>query len=113
MGLSEHQIHEDAEKYEHLLSDELLDEVDYHLGSPIPMKRKLLLSQLAVMQKAVGTNNQISNIIAAKLWDLGILPETPILLKAIQNGTVSVKQEERLIEIPLDLAEAVSVKAIA
>lgn len=79
MGLSEHQIHEDAEKYEHLLSDELLDEVDYHLGypttdphgSPIPSKRKLLLSQLAVMQEAVVTNNQISSIIAAKLWDLG------------------------------------------
>lgn len=121
MGLSEHQIHEDAEKYEHLLSDELLDEVDYHLGypttdphgSPIPSKRKLLLSQLALMEKAVVTHHQISNIIAAKLWDLGILPETPIVLKAKENGSVSVKQEERLIDIPLDLAEAVSVKAIS
>jgi len=120
MGLSEHQIHEDAEKYEHLLSDELLDEVDYHLGypttdphgSPIPSKRKLLLSQLAIKQKAVITHEQISNIIAAKLWDLGLLPETQIVLKAKQNGTISVSQENRIIELSLDLAEAVSVKII-
>ncbi len=47
MGLTEEQIHEDAEKYEHLLTDELLDEVDQSLGypridphgSPIPGKR--------------------------------------------------------------------------
>jgi Mn-dependent DtxR family transcriptional regulator len=46
LGLTEEQIHEDAEKYEHLLSEELLDEVDAHLdfpnedphGSPIPRK---------------------------------------------------------------------------
>jgi ABC-type Mn2+/Zn2+ transport system permease subunit/Mn-dependent DtxR family transcriptional regulator len=46
LGLTQEQIHEDAEKYEHLLSDELLDEVDAHLdfpeadphGSPIPKK---------------------------------------------------------------------------
>ncbi|MEM8523239.1 MAG: iron chelate uptake ABC transporter family permease subunit [Bacteroidota bacterium] len=120
MGLSEHQIHEDAEKYEHLLSEELLDEVDYHLGypttdphgSPIPSRRKLLLSQLAVKQVAVITHKQISNIISAKLWDLGILPEMPIELKAKQNGTISVKQEERVVEVPLDLAEAVSVKTV-
>ncbi len=46
MGLTEEQIHEDAEKYEHLLTDEILDNVDEHLGfpttdphgSPIPPK---------------------------------------------------------------------------
>ena len=48
MGLSAEQIHEDAEKYEHLLTDDLLDEVDAKLGfpkedphgSPIPPKTK-------------------------------------------------------------------------
>ena len=34
MGLTEEQIHEDAEKYEHLLTDELLDEVNTTLGFP-------------------------------------------------------------------------------
>ena len=48
MGLSAEQIHEDAEKYEHLLTDDMLDEVDAKLGypkedphgSPIPPKLK-------------------------------------------------------------------------
>ncbi len=48
MGLSSEQIHEDAEKYEHLLTEEILDEVDAKLGfpdfdphgSPIPKKDK-------------------------------------------------------------------------
>ncbi len=46
MGLNEGQIHEDAEKYEHLLTEEVLDEMDEKLGyptidphgSPIPPK---------------------------------------------------------------------------
>jgi Mn-dependent DtxR family transcriptional regulator len=46
VGLTAEQIHEDAEKYEHLLTDEILDEVDATLGyptqdphgSPIPKK---------------------------------------------------------------------------
>lgn len=48
MGMDPEQIHEDAENYEHYLSDELLDEVDELLGSPstdphgspIPTKKK-------------------------------------------------------------------------
>lgn len=47
MGLSSEQIHEDAEKYEHLLTEDMLDEVDAKLGypkedphgSPIPPKK--------------------------------------------------------------------------
>lgn len=47
IGLTEEQIHEDAEKYEHLLTDDILDEVDKELGfptkdphgSPIPTKK--------------------------------------------------------------------------
>ncbi len=48
IGLTAEQIHEDAEKYEHLLTDELLDEMDAALnypdldphGSPIPKRSK-------------------------------------------------------------------------
>ncbi len=47
IGLTSEQIHEDAEKYEHLLTDEMLDEMDQALGypttdphgSPIPVKK--------------------------------------------------------------------------
>lgn len=34
MGLTAEQIHDDADKYEHLLTDEILDEVDKTLGYP-------------------------------------------------------------------------------
>ena len=34
MGLTTEQIHEEAERYEHLLTDEILDEVDRELGFP-------------------------------------------------------------------------------
>ena len=34
LGLSEDQIHEEAERYEHLLSEEILDEIDHELGYP-------------------------------------------------------------------------------
>lgn len=34
LGLSEDQIHDEAERYEHLLTDELLDEIDKELGFP-------------------------------------------------------------------------------
>ena len=47
MGLDSNQIHEEADKLEHFLSEELLDEIDKELGyptkdphdSPIPTKR--------------------------------------------------------------------------
>ena len=47
-GLNEDQIHDDAEKYEHILSESLVDEVASHLGnpqldphgSPIPLRPK-------------------------------------------------------------------------
>ena len=34
VGLSEHQIHDDAERFEHLLTREMLDQVDEELGYP-------------------------------------------------------------------------------
>jgi len=34
LGLTEDQIHDEAERYEHLLTDELLDEIDQELGYP-------------------------------------------------------------------------------
>ncbi len=35
MGLTTEQIHEDAEKYEHILTDEILDEMEEKLGFPV------------------------------------------------------------------------------
>jgi len=76
IGLSAEQIHEEAEKYEHLLSDELLDEVDKILGfpntdphgSPIPAKLglpKFPLSRLQQKDQAAIAQSQINERISA------------------------------------------------
>ncbi len=118
LGLSQDQIHEEAEQIEHFLTDDLLDEVDQRLGyptkdphgSPIPSRTALTISQLPVAQKAIITHEQISNIVTAKLWDLGLMPDVPISLKQKVNGCFEVEQEHRIVTIPNELASAVSVK---
>ena len=92
MGLNAEQIHEDAEKYEHLLTDEILDEVDQTLGfptidphgSPIPSKIGLPdfpLSRLEILQKAYIAQQQINEHIAGQLWKLGLLPNAFFLVR--------------------------------
>ncbi|MDH3649867.1 MAG: metal ABC transporter permease, partial [Saprospiraceae bacterium] len=84
VGLNERQIHAEAEKYEHLLTDEMLDEVDETLGypttdphgSPIPSKVGTFKSlwQLESGDRSVIAEQQPNQLIAADLWKLGILP---------------------------------------
>lgn len=120
MGLSEHQIHEEAERYEHLLSEEILDEVDLKLGyptkdphgSPIPLKNRIRLSELDPTKKAIITHGQVSNIVTTRLWDLGLMPDIPIELKNKTKDALNIQQADRKVEIPIDLAEAISVKMV-
>ena len=71
------------------------------------------MSQLSLKQKAIITQEQISNIISTKLWDLGLLPDIPIELKTRENGTIEIQQEERQVSIPTELANAVSVRVVS
>lgn len=117
MGLTHDQIHEEAEKYEHLLTEELLDELDHKLGypaidphgSPIPTKSNVTLLQLQPDYKAFITHHQISNLVTAQLWDLGLMPDIPVLLRQKDEQFVEVEQDERAIKIPISLARAVSI----
>jgi ABC-type Mn2+/Zn2+ transport system permease subunit/Mn-dependent DtxR family transcriptional regulator len=118
LGLSQDQIHEEAEQIEHFLTDELLDEVDERLGyptkdphgSPIPSKIALTISQLPIAQKAVITHEQVNNTVTAKLWDLGLMPDIPIALKEKVNGSFAIEQDNRIVTIPSELANTVSVR---
>lgn len=118
LGLTEHQIHEDAERIEHFLTEDILDEVDHKLGypltdphgSPIPARKRLTISQLPLAQKAIITHEQISNLVTARLWDLGLMPDVPIALVQKNGKYFEVEQAERNIQIPVELADAVSVK---
>jgi ABC-type Mn2+/Zn2+ transport system permease subunit/Mn-dependent DtxR family transcriptional regulator len=118
MGLSEHQIHDEAERYEHLFSEELIDEVDNHLGyptvdphgSPIPSGLPLHLAQLAPKQAAVVLSDQSNKRIAAQLWDLGLLPETELTIEEVEKEVVHLLQSGRRIEVPMRLAALTHVK---
>lgn len=83
MGLTEDQIHENAEKYEHILTDSLMDEVAEELGNPdrdphgslIPQRLSpdaLVLSMLPEGAHATVSNRQANHVVRSGLWDLGI-----------------------------------------
>lgn len=120
VGLTAEQIHEDAEKYEHLLTDEILDEVDRTLGypttdphgSPIPARRglpELSLLQLDILQSGKIALKQPSENVTARLWQLGLLAETDFSIKDKAAEFVEVEQGGKGIKIPLDLARRINV----
>ncbi|MEL7020219.1 MAG: metal-dependent transcriptional regulator, partial [Bacteroidota bacterium] len=121
MGLTTEQIHEDAEKYEHLLTDELLDEMDKELGfpaldphgSPIPTKIGLPnfpLSRLDVLAKARIAAQQTSDHIATQLWQLGLLPGMDLIVRKKENGVLVIQQNEQLIRVSTDLARQINIE---
>lgn len=123
MGLTEEQIHEDAEKYEHLLSDELLDEVDRTLGfppldphgSPIPVKGplpKFPLNALKKNQQALIAESQINEHIATQLWQLSLVPGTPFVMQSMEGESVELMLADRLIKLPNHLARKVNVDLV-
>ena len=121
MGLSAEQIHEDAEKQEHLLTQELLDEVDAALGfpeqdphgSPIPVRRGLpafSLASLKIDQFAKIALKQSSDAIEAKLWELGLVPNAAFKVESRANGTIQILVDNKRIMVPEVLAKRVNVK---
>ena len=120
MGLTEEQIHEEAEKYEHLLTDEILDEVDVTLGyptmdphgSPIPTRKDhpdLPLYNLDINQKAV-IDPQQNELISTKLWKLGLLPETSFQVQSKDKEFVEILLKEDTVKIPIVLARQVNIR---
>ena len=120
LGIDTDNIHEEAERFEHLLSEDLLDEVEATLGypsldphgSPIPRKGIRPEYSLLSMQKEEHGRfalHQIDEHITAQLWQLGILPDTEFVLNQIDIDFLDISQEERLIRIPKSLAGKVSV----
>lgn len=121
LGLTEDQIHEAAEKYEHLLTDEILDEVDATLGfpmhdphgSPIPTKRGLPdfpLSHLDLSKIAKIAKDQNGEQIYAKLWKLGLLPDAVFSVIKKADDVIFIEQNGKQIEISGDLARQVNVE---
>ena len=120
IGLNAEQIHEDAEKQEHLLTQEMLDEVDAALGfpeedphgSPIPVRKGMpsfSLNNLQIDQFAKIAAQQASDAIEAKLWELGLVPNASFKVDSRHNGTISILVDDKLVNIPVVLAKRVNV----
>ncbi len=135
IGLSEEQIHEDAERYEHLLTEELLDEVDQSLGfpqtdphgAPIPEKKRsskntqlsdepaspgtntLMLYHLREQQNARISSVQNDDATTKQLWQLGLLPTSPVSVRKKGKVSIVVEQNGQSFEVPAGLADQVVV----
>ncbi len=122
VGLKEGQIHDDAERLEHLLSEDLLDEVDVRLGfpdkdphgSPIPEKDsgkpEMSLIQLNKNQGAKIEIDLINEHISAALWKLGVLPSEQLQVLNKEENSIQIKQGDKTINIPTKLAARIAVK---
>lgn len=121
VGLPAEQIHDHAEKYEHLLTEDVLDEVDRTLGypsidphgSPIPARRGLpefSLLQLEPGKEGVIAEQQSSELIASKLWHLGLAPKSPVRVVAKGEEEIEVQQNGQTVKVPIELARRVSLE---
>ncbi len=119
IGLSQEQIHEEAEKYEHVLTDEILDEVDAALGfpkidphgSPIPSKSsdpKSSLWQVAPGNQVVIAHDQPNQLIAADLWKLGLMPGSEVHIEKKQEDTMLLQLGEHRVSVKKALATKIN-----
>lgn len=120
IGLDDQEIHEEAEKYEHLLTAELLDQLDLKLGypttdphgSPIPTKRITAANPLLKLKpksRARISENQINSEIESKLWELGLTAQSSIQMVDIDQSKVVIKLGNEQIELEATLAEMINV----
>ncbi len=120
-GLSEDQIHEDAEKYEHILPEALVDEVALHLGnprhdphgSPIPGKyntHRANIASVPLGQAVHISTHQLNHLVRSELWELGIQPGMEVELEEWQEDELLIRFAERLIRIPRPLTEKILIE---
>lgn len=124
VGLTEEQIHDEAEDYEHRLTEDLLEEVDAHLGypaldphgAPIPDTRKqkdAMLSQASHAQRVSISSRQDNSYVASQLWSLGLVPGETILIKDSRNNSLILESEDgKIIEVDNALAVQVHVDLV-
>lgn len=101
VGLQDGQVHNEADRLEHHLTEEILDEVDHKLGypgsdphgAPIPskvLKPKKALLQLKPKYKGIISNQQINNEIESELWELKLMAGTSFILDQISANSVEI-----------------------
>ncbi len=121
MDMKEEEIHDYAEKYEHILTGEMVDTMGAKLGNPkldphgkpIPQKYSLItLDHLHAGQHAMITTDQLDSKIALRLWELGITPNIPFSIKKHSDDEVEILLNDRFLKLDAALAKATSVTVI-
>ncbi len=101
MGLKLDQIHEEAEIYEHLLDEDILDQVDHKLGypdtdphgSPIPFREGIPTKNL--WNGLIGSNvlihkEQLNQYIESELWEKEIMPESEVKIVGKDDDNILI-----------------------
>ena len=120
VGLSEDQIHEDAENLEHILPEDLLSEVSRKLGdpridphgSPIPFPRtdlKKYLSDVSPGDQVVISFIQADDQVRSHLWELDLSPGEEIEVLKVGEEQVEIQNGEKHFSIPLSLSSRVRI----
>ena len=121
MSMDAGQIHEEAEKFEHVLTDEMLDELEANLGypkldphgAPIPQndyQPEKSLSSLAVDSRGEVAENQLNNYLVTRLWQLGIGHDESFTVKQKTENFIEIEIDNQLVKVPMTLAEKVNVE---
>ncbi len=119
MGLSTDQIHQQAEVFEHGLTEKFVQEVEAQLGypkfdphgSPIPQNARetAMLNTLGVGQRALVVTEQLNDSITIRLWKLGINPNSVLELMPGAGEKVVVLANGQPVELEEDFAARVLV----
>jgi Mn-dependent DtxR family transcriptional regulator len=123
VGLEAQQIHEDAERLEHLLSEELLDEVDQELGyptldphgSPIPRKANGIqypLNRLDINESATISELQPVDRAARILWEHGLEPHAVIEVTSTAPDHITMTSGGQSIRLSMKDARIINVEPL-
>ena len=119
MGLSGTQIHDEADRVEHLLKGEILDELDKDLGfpqadphgSPIPGRRKTVANSLLHVKPR--SNAKISNaqpnlLAESFLWEQSIMGGDLVKILDIGRDEMTVLHKKNIVKVPAEIAAQIA-----
>ncbi len=116
VGLDNQEIHDDAEKHEHLLDHKMIEQLDARLGHPsidphgspipsIPDFNADALIHLRPHDRARICERQLSDLVESKLWEQNLPPNAHFQVIAIdQNGVTIRTEDNQLHKLDAELA---------
>jgi len=122
MGLEKQQVHDDAERLEHHMTDDFISELDENLGFPqkdphgSPIPKHIVgtnLFQVPLNSAYVILKEQLNDKVEAFLWESGLSPLETIKLVMRNKGSAQIlKKDGKPVLIPSHIAKKVLVEAL-